>query len=79
LVVTVGFLISLAIPAMLMPMPKVMMDAAPASGFISSPADFFLNGLVNAVLLVWAGRHSAYKGFALWGQLLVLSFGAQVF
>ena len=79
LVVTIGFLISLMIPAMLMPMPTVMMDAAPASGFISSPLDFLLNGLVNAMLLVWAGRRSTYKGLALWGQLLVLSFGTQVF
>ena len=74
-----AFLISLTIPSMLMPMPNAMMDAAPANGFIPSGAAFLVNALVNAVLLVWAGRRSSYKGLALWGQLLVLSFGAQVF
>ncbi len=77
--VTIGFAISLALPAMLLPMPKAIMDAAPANGFVSAPVAFLLNGLVNAVILVWAGRRSTYKGMALWGQLLVLSFGAQVF
>ena len=77
--VAVGFLVSLVISNILLPMPKVIMDAAPASGFLPTPLDFLLNGLVNAVLLVWAARRSTYKGLALWGQLLVLSFGAQVF
>ena len=76
---TVAFVISLTIPSMLMPMPKAMMDAAPANGFIPSGAAFLVNALVNAVLLVWAGRRSSYKGLTLWGQLLVLSFGTQVF
>jgi hypothetical protein len=79
LCVAIGFLISLTIPSMLIPMPKAMMDATPASGFLSGTVAFLLNGLVNAVILVWAGRRSTYKGLALWGQLLVLSFGAQVF
>jgi hypothetical protein len=60
-------------------MPKVIADATPASGFLSMPMAMLLNGLVNAVILVWAGRRSSYKGLTLWGQLLVLSFGAQVF
>ena len=76
---TFGFLVSLIISSMILPMPKAMMDAAPASGFLSVPVAFVLNGLGNAVVLVWAGRRSTYKGLALWGQLLVLSFGAQVF
>jgi hypothetical protein len=79
LAVAIGFLVSLTISAILLPMPKVMMDAAPASGFLSGSMAFVLNGLVNAIILVWAGRRSTYKGLALWGQLLVLSFGAQVF
>lgn len=77
--VTVGFVICLAIPGMILPMPKVIADATPASGFLSMPVAMLLNGLVNAVILVWAGRRSSYKGLALWGQLLALSFGAQVF
>lgn len=79
LVVTVGFVVCLAIPGMILPMPKVIADATPASGFLSMPVAMLLNGLVNAVILVWAGRRSSYKGLALWGQLLALSFGAQVF
>ncbi len=79
LCVTIGFLISLTIPSLLIPMPKAMLDATPASGFVSGTLALLLNGLVNAVILVWAGRRSTYKGLALWGQLLVLSFGAQVF
>ena len=75
----IGFLVSLGISNMLLPMSKVIMDHAPASGFLSVPVAFLLNGLVNAVLLVWAGRRSTYIGLAMWGQLLVLSFGAQVF
>jgi hypothetical protein len=77
--VTIGFLISLMIPSLLFPMPKAIMDAAPASGFLSPPMAYSLNGLANAVLLVWAGRRSSFRGLALWGQLLVLSFGAQTF
>lgn len=79
LAVTLGFLISLIISNMILPMSKAIMDAAPASGFLSVPMAFVFNGLVNAIILVWAGRRSSFKGLALWGQLLVLSFGAQVF
>jgi hypothetical protein len=79
LAVTIGFVVCLAIPGMVLPMPQAITDATPASGFLSMPVAMLLNGLVNAVLLVWAGRRSSYKGLALWGQLLVLSFGAQVF
>lgn len=79
LTVTIAFVVCLAIPNLILPMPKVISDATPASGFLSMPVAMLLNGLVNAVILVWAGRRSSYKGLALWGQLLVLSFGAQVF
>jgi hypothetical protein len=78
-VVTVGFLICLMIPSMLLPMSKAILEATPANGFLPATVTFLLNGLVNAVILVWAGRRSSFKGFSLWGQLLVLSFGAQVF
>jgi hypothetical protein len=76
---SVGFLLSLMIPSLLLPMSKTILDATPASGFLTPPAAMLLNGLVNAVILVWAGRRSSYTGLALWAQLLVLSFGAQVF
>jgi hypothetical protein len=79
LAVTFGFLVSLIISQLLLPMPKVIMDAAPANGFLPTTMALVLNGLVNAIILVWAGRRSTYKGLALWGQLLVLSFVAQVF
>lgn len=79
LVATIGFVVCLAMPNMVLPMPQVIADATPASGFLSMPVAMLLNGLVNAVILIWAGRRSSYKGLTLWGQLLVLSFGAQVF
>ena len=79
LAATIGFVVCLAKPNMLLPMPQANTDAAPVSGFLSMPMAMLLNGLVNAVILVWAGRRSSYKGLTLWGQLLVLSFGAQVF
>lgn len=63
--VTVGFLVCLTIPSLLFPMPRTMLDATPASGFLSAATGFLLNGLGNAVLLVWAGRLSTYKGLAL--------------
>ena len=75
----VGFLLCLIITNMLLPLPKVMMDAVPASGFLSSPLAFLLNSGVNALIIVWAARRSSFKGFAMWMQLLVLSFGAQTF
>lgn len=75
----VGFLVSFVIGGNFLPLPKAIMDAMPPSGFLSPPMAFLFNGAVNALILVWAGRRSAFKGFALWMQLLVLSFGAQVF
>lgn len=74
-----GFLLCLVITNMLLPLPKVMMDAVPASGFISTPMAFLLNAGVNGLILVWAARRSSLKGLAMWMQLLVLSFGAQTF
>jgi hypothetical protein len=41
------------------------------------PAAFLFNAAANALVLVWAGRHSSYKGWARVAQLGALSFGAQ--
>ncbi len=75
----VGFLVSFVIGGTFLPLPKAIMDAMPPSGFLSPPMAFLFIAAVNALILVWAGRRSTFKGFALWMQLLVLSFGAQVF
>ena len=74
----VGFVLCLVITNLLSPLPKNIMDAVPASGFMSSPLAFVFNGAVNATILVWAARRSSFRGIALWLQLLVLSFGVQV-
>jgi hypothetical protein len=76
---SVGFLFCLVITNLFLPLPKVMMDAVPASGFIPSPLAFLANGSVNGLVLVWAARRSSLKGVAMWLQLLTLSFGAQTF
>ena len=76
---SVGFVVCLIIDNLLLPLPKAMMAAVPASGFLSTPLAFLLNGSVNTLILVWAARRSSLKGLAMWLQLLVLSFGAQVF
>jgi hypothetical protein len=73
----VGFLVCLVITNILFPLPKVIMDAVPPSGFLPTPLEYLLNGAVNALILVWAARRSSFKGLGLWMQLLVLSFGAQ--
>lgn len=75
----VGFLLCLVITNLLLPLSKEIMAAVSASGFLPTPLAFLLNGGVNALILVWAARRSSAKGFAMWIQLLVLSFGAQVF
>ena len=75
----IGFALCLMIANLLLPLPKALMDHAPAQGIVSTPLAFLLNGAVNAVILVWAARRSSFKGWRMWAQLLVLSFGAQVF
>jgi hypothetical protein len=75
----IGFLLCLIIDNLLLPLPKEIMAAVPASGFLSTPLAFLLNGALNALIIVWAARRSSLKGLGLWMQLLVLSFGAQVF
>jgi hypothetical protein len=60
------------------PPPKSKNGCSAPSGFLSPPLAYLFNAAVNASILVWAGRRSTFKGFAIWMQLLVLSFGAQV-
>jgi hypothetical protein len=75
----VGFLLCLIIDNLLLPLPKEIMAVVPVSGFLTTPLAFLLNGTVNALIIVWAARRSSLKGFGLWAQLLILSFGTQVF
>ena len=77
--VSVVFSLGLIVSELLLPMSKEIIANSPSSGFLPIPIAFILNGLINAIILVWAGRRSSLKGIALWAQLLVLSFGAQVF
>ena len=75
-----AFMISLVISNLLVPLsPTILAAAASASGFLSTPLAFLFSATANALILVWAARRSSYKGLAMAGQLLVLSFGAQVF
>jgi hypothetical protein len=60
-------------------MPKALLDATPTSGFLVVSLAFALNGLGNALILVWAGKRSSSRGLALWASLFALSFGTQVF
>jgi hypothetical protein len=76
---SVGFVVCLIIDNLLLPLPKALMAAVPASGFLPTFPAFMLNAGVNALVLVWAARRSSSKGFGMWMQLLVLSFGAQTF
>ena len=75
----IGFIASMIIADMLSPLPAFIMENAPETGFMSQGAAMLFNGAVNATLLLWAARRSSLKGFALVGQLFVLSFLAQVF
>jgi hypothetical protein len=75
-----AFVISLVIANILVPLsPEIMASAASASGFLSTPLAFLFNAAANALILVWVGRRSSFKGLALVGQLFVLSFGTQTF
>jgi hypothetical protein len=76
---TIGFIISLMIANAISPMPQFITEKTPATGFFSLPVAMLFSGIVNAVILVWVARRSSFKGFALIGQLFILSFGAQTF
>ena len=79
LAAVVAYPIALTIGSLILPLSKTITDAAPPIGMFSLPVAMLFNGVVNATILVWAGRRSSYKGLAMWMQLLVLSFGAQTF
>jgi hypothetical protein len=75
-----AFVVSLIIANLLLPLaPEISAAGQTATGFLAPPLAFLFNALVNGVILVWAARRSSFRGMALFGQLLVLSFGAQVF
>ena len=75
-----AFVVSLIIANMLLPLsPEISAAGQTATGFLAQPLAFLFNAFVNALILVWAAHRSSFKGMALFGQLLVLSFGAQVF
>lgn len=74
-----GFVISLAAANLLLPLSRSITDATPPSGFLSMPMAMLLNGVVNATILVWTGRRSSFRGPAVFGQLLLLSSGTQIF
>lgn len=75
----VAFPVSMIVASVILPVGKTIMEAIPPSGFLSPPMAFMFNGAINALILVWAGRRSTFRGLAMWMQLLALSFGAQVF
>jgi hypothetical protein len=75
----IAFLLSMIVANILLPLPQFIMDKMPATGFMSSSAAMLFNGVVNATLLVWAGRRSSLKGFALAGGLFVFSYLTQTF
>ncbi len=75
-----AFVVSLLVSSLLAPLsPEIMAAAKTATGFLAPPLAFAFSAAANAMILVWAARRSSYKGFAMLGQLFVLSFGAQVF
>ena len=76
---TVAFIVSMILSNLLSPMPKFILDKTPSTGFFTTPAALLFSGAINAVILIWVARRSPFKGLALWGQLFVLSFGAETF
>lgn len=75
-----SFAVSLIAANLLLPLaPEISAAGETATGFLALPLAFLFNAFVNAVILVWAVRRSTFRGMALFGQLLVLSFGAQAF
>ncbi len=74
-----AFIVSSLVANAILPLPKAILDAVPAAGFFSGPVALLFSAALNAIILLWAARRSSFAGPALWGQLLVLSFGAQTF
>src|SRR5512143_3747131 len=75
----VAFIVGSMASNALLPLPKTVLDAVPAAGFLSGPAALLFSAAVIATILLWAARRSSFKGVTLWLQLLVLCFGAQTF
>ena len=74
-----AFGFSLIVSNILFPLsPEIMASSDSASGFLSTPMAFLFNAATNALILVWVGRRSSFRGLKMFGQLFVLSFGAQV-
>ncbi|MGA7194932.1 MAG: hypothetical protein WBW94_15000 [Anaerolineales bacterium] len=76
---TIGFLVSLVIANTILPLSQLITAKTPSTGFLSLPLALLFSSIVNAVILVWAARRSSFRGFAMLGQLFVLSFGVQTF
>lgn len=76
---TIAFIVSMSIANVVSPMPQLILVKTPATGFLSLPVALLFCGAVNAVIFVWAARRSSFDRIKMWGQLLVLSFGAQAF
>lgn len=57
----------------------IVTASASASGFVPQPLAFLFNAAANALILTTVARRSRFKGLTLVGQLLILSFGTQVF
>jgi hypothetical protein len=75
-----AFVISLMISDMISPLSPAITEAGKtATGFLPTGMDFLFNAAVNAAILVWVARRSSFKGLAMIGQLMTLSFVAQVF
>jgi hypothetical protein len=75
-----AFVISLMLSNMISPLSPAISEAGKtATGFLPSGIDFLFNAAVNAAILVWVARRSSFKGLAMIGQLMTLSFVAQVF
>src|SRR5512142_2535756 len=72
-----AFVLSMTVANLLSPMPKFILDKTPPAGFLSLTGALLFSGVINAVILVWVGRRSTFKGLALWGQIFVLSFGVE--
>jgi hypothetical protein len=79
LVASIGFVISLTIAGAIAPMAQSILEKTPSTGILSLPASLIVDGVVNAVILVWAAQRSPFKGVRLLGALLILLFGAETF
>ncbi len=76
----IAFVVALMVSNIISPLsPEITKAGETATGFLPAGAAMLFNALANAAILVWAARRSSFKGLAMFGQLLALSFGAQVF